>query len=66
VDHVLVIFLLAGGWVTFVLAFPTKRCNCAGHCPRCRGTGKRFRVGARHVRKALLALWGQWKEWRRE
>jgi hypothetical protein len=67
-DHVLMVIALAAAWVVFVLAVPMKACGkCAGSrgpCPRCKGTGRRFRLGARYVRKALLALRKEWKEWR--
>jgi hypothetical protein len=65
-DHVLVILGLAAAWVAFVYARPTKACRkCVGTrgpCGKCRGTGRRFRVGARLVRKTLLALRKEWKE----
>jgi hypothetical protein len=66
--HVLMVLALAAAWVVLVLASPTKACGkCAGTrgpCGKCQGTGRRFRVGARLVRKALLALRKEWKEWR--
>lgn len=61
-DHVLVVLALAGAYALFLLVFPTRRCRCAGRCPRCMGTGRRFRLGAPQVRKALLALHKAWKE----
>jgi hypothetical protein len=62
VDHVLVVLALVVIWGLFLLVFPTKACRCAGRCPRCKGTGRRFRLGARHMRKALLALRKEWKK----
>jgi uncharacterized protein (UPF0179 family) len=65
-DHVLVVLGLAVALVVFVYVSPTKACRkCAGQrgpCGKCRGTGRRFRVGARLVRRALLALRKEWKE----
>jgi len=67
-DHVMVILGLVAAWAVFVYVRPTKPCRkCAatrGPCGRCRGTGRRLRLGARLVRKALLALRREWKEWR--
>lgn len=67
-DHVLMVVALAAAWVVFVYARPTKACRkCAGTrgpCGKCRGTGRRFRTGARLVRKALLALRREWKAWK--
>ena len=52
---------LGAGWVVFLLIRPSKTCrSCAGwgakgrrrsYCPRCGGTGKRFRIGARLVHR---------------
>lgn len=59
--HVLVILGLAAAWVVFVYVSPTRACrSCARHrgpCPRCRGTGRRFRVGAGLVRRATVHLY---------
>lgn len=67
-DHVLAVLALAVAWVVFVYVRPTKACRkCAGKrgpCPKCRGTGRRFRVGASMVRRALLALRKEWQEWK--
>jgi hypothetical protein len=65
-DHVLVILALAAFWVLFVCLSPTRECrSCGRHrgpCPRCKGTGRRFRLGARLAGKALLALRKAWEE----
>lgn len=67
-DHVLVVLALAAAWVAFVYVSPDKACRkCAdtrGPCGKCRGTGRRFRVGAPLVRRALLALRKEWEEWK--
>ena len=67
-DHVLAVLGLAAALVVFVYVSPTKACRkCAGSrgpCGKCRGTGRRFRFGARLVRKALLALRKEWNEWK--
>lgn len=67
-NHVLMGLGVAAAWVVFVYAVPTKACRkCAGTrgpCGKCRGTGRRFRVGAPMVRRALLALRKEWKEWK--
>ncbi len=70
-DHVLVILGLAAAWVVFVYASPDKPCRkCAGTlgpCGKCRGTGRRYRVGAlRWSAAALLALRKEWKWKERE
>lgn len=51
----------------FTLVSPTKACGaCQRHrgrpCPRCKGTGRRFRIGARAVRRALVS--GRNRRWR--
>jgi hypothetical protein len=61
-DHVLAVLAIAAVLALFLLVSPTRRCNCGGRCPRCMGTGRRFRRGAPQVRKALLALHKAWKE----
>ena len=57
-DHVLVILGLAAFWALFVLVSPTKACgSCARHrgpCPRCGGSGRRFRLGARLVHRGVV------------
>jgi hypothetical protein len=45
----LVIIALWAGWVAL---FPTKACD-RGPCPRCDWSGRRFRVGARLVRRRI-------------
>lgn len=66
--HVLMVLGAAAALVVFVYVSPTKACRkCAGTrgpCGKCRGTGRRFRIGARLVGRALLALRREWKEWR--
>jgi hypothetical protein len=53
-------------WLLFSYLFPTKACGfCAGHsdpCPRCHGTGRRFRLGAKTARRMGLALLRAWQE----
>jgi len=65
-DHVLVVLAVIVIWLLFVTFSPTRACSaCAGHrgpCPRCKGTGLRFRLGARTVRRALFALRKAWEE----
>jgi hypothetical protein len=56
VIHVLIALGLAAGYALFLLAWPGKACgSCARHpgrlCPRCGGTGRRFRPGARLVHR---------------
>jgi hypothetical protein len=54
-DHVLVILGLLAAYAVLVLIFPTRACaSCARHrgpCPRCNGSGRRFRLGARLVHR---------------
>lgn len=64
--HVLAVLVLLGGYALFLLIRPHKPCRrCRGWgtkgrrraaCPRCFGTGTRFRLGARAVHRALLAI----------
>jgi hypothetical protein len=65
-DHVLVVLAVIVAWLLFVTLSPARACPaCARHrgpCPRCKGTGLRFRLGARTVRRALSALWKAWEE----
>jgi hypothetical protein len=57
-DQVLVILGLAAFYALIVLVSPTKACgSCARHrgpCPRCKGTGRRFRPGARLVHRGAV------------
>jgi hypothetical protein len=57
-DHVLVILGLAATYAVFLLISPTMACgSCARHrgpCPRCKGTGRRFRLGARLVHRGAV------------
>jgi hypothetical protein len=48
-DQVLAVLALAAAYALLVLVCPTKACGCAGRCHRCKGTGRRFRLGARLV-----------------
>lgn len=67
-DHVLAILGLAALWALFVYLSPTKTCrSCArsrGPCPRCKGTGRRFRLGARLVRRGALKAYQEVSNWR--
>ena len=55
--HFLIALAVAAGLILFVLVSPTKPCRSragqSGPCPRCRGTGRRFRFGARLVRRVI-------------
>lgn len=57
-DHVLVVLGLTALYALFVLVSPDKACKaCArsrGPCPRCGGTGRRFRRGARFVHRGAV------------
>ncbi len=57
-DHVLVILGLLLLWALFLLVSPTRACgSCDRHrgpCPRCKGTGRRFRPGARLVHRGAV------------
>jgi len=67
-DHVLVILGLAALWALFVYLSPTRACrSCArsrGPCSRCKGTGRRFRIGARLVRRGVLKAYQEARNWR--
>ena len=52
--QVLAILALVAIWAVFVYCSPTKRCRCAGRCGRCKGTGRRFRLGARLVCRGIV------------
>jgi hypothetical protein len=45
-DQVLAVLVIVAIWALVLLASPTTRCGCAGRCRRCKGTGRRFRLGA--------------------
>lgn len=66
--HVLAILGLAALWVLFVYLSPTKACrSCTrfrGPCPRCKGTGRRLRLGARLVRRGVLKAYKEARNWR--
>ena len=60
-EHVVIGLAAAAVWAAFVFVSPTRACGaCAryrGPCPRCKGTGRRWRLGARLVhRGAVKAL----------
>jgi hypothetical protein len=61
---VLVILVAPVLYALFVFCFPDKACECPGQCQRCKGTGRRFRRGARLVRAVALFLQLQRKPWR--
>jgi hypothetical protein len=48
----------------FVFVSPDKPCECRGRCDRCKGTGRRFRRGARLVRAVALFIHLERKPWR--
>jgi hypothetical protein len=55
-DRVLVVLALLGAYALFLLVSPMKACgSCQRHrgrpCPRCGGTGRRFRLGARLIHR---------------
>ena len=57
--HALVVLGLLAGYALFVLVSPMKACgSCQGHrgrpCPRCAGTGRRFRLGARLIHRGAV------------
>jgi hypothetical protein len=57
--HLLVVLGLLAGYALFVLASPMKACgSCQRHrghpCPRCGGTGRRFRLGARLIHRGAV------------
>lgn len=74
--HVLIATALLGAYAVFLLVKPEKRCGrCRGwgargkrriYCTRCQGTGKRFRIGARFVHRAVVEgyryIWNRRKE----
>jgi hypothetical protein len=58
-DHLLVVLGLAAAYALLLLVSPMKACGaCARHpgrpCPRCQGTGRRFRIGARLVHRGMV------------
>ncbi len=62
-DHVLAILGLAAAYAVFLLVSPTRACgSCARHrgpCPRCKGTGRRSRPGARLVHRGAVQAYKQ-------
>jgi len=70
VTHVLVILGLAAGYALFLLVWPDRACqSCARYrgrpCPRCGGTGRRFRLGARLVHRGAVQARKQARRQRR-
>lgn len=61
-DHVLVGLAVAAGLVVFVYVSPTKPCRCSGHCGRCKGTGRRFRIGAPLARRAATRTYRELRQ----
>jgi len=57
--HVLVLLGLLCAYALFLLVSPTRACgSCMKHrgpCPRCKGTGRRFRPGARLVHRGAVS-----------
>jgi hypothetical protein len=53
-DHVLAILAIVAVLAVFLLISPTRRCNCGSRCSRCKGTGRRFRLGARLVHRGAV------------
>ena len=74
--HVLVILGLLAGYAVFLIARPDKQCrSCGGWgakgrrrsaCPRCHGTGRRFRLGARLVHRGAAQAYRYARERRGE
>jgi hypothetical protein len=63
VIHVLIVLGIIVILVLFVFASPTTACRCAGRCRHCKGTGRRFRFGARLVRRVIVLAYKQpWRE----
>ena len=59
-QYILIALAILAGWALFVLAFPARACGAClrhrGPCPVCKGSGRRFRPGARIVHAgAVLA-----------
>lgn len=57
--NVLVALGLLAGYALLVLVFPVRACRSCGRyrgrpCPRCGGTGRRFRLGARLVHRGAV------------
>jgi hypothetical protein len=53
-------------WTAFVLARPKTRCGCVRRkrragCPRCNGTGMRFRRSTRLIHAGALLAWKLWR-----
>lgn len=61
VSHALVVLVIAAAYILFTLASPTRACKSCGRqrgpCPRCQGTGRRFRPGARLVHRGAATAW---------
>jgi hypothetical protein len=66
----LVMLALLGSYGLFVLVSPTKACGACQRrrgrpCPRCQGTGRQFRPGARLVHRGAVKARQQARERRR-
>ena len=52
---ILTILAIAGVAALFLILSPTAACSCTRRpCPRCGGTGRRIRLGARLVHRGLI------------
>ena len=63
----LIVLGLLAAYGLFTIVSPTKACGACQRyrgrpCPRCKGTGRRFRIGARGVRRAIMS--GRNRRWR--
>jgi hypothetical protein len=62
VPHLLIVLALAAGWLLLCMfkpARPCRKCSALGHrkrkaCPRCKGTGRQFRLGAPFAHRLKL------------
>lgn len=53
-------------YTLIVFVSPDHPCGCSGRCRRCKGTGRRFRPGARLIRAgAMLAHQEARRRWNR-
>ena len=57
--HLLAVLALLGAYALFLLVSPMKACgSCQRHrgrpCPRCGGSGRRFRIGAQLVHRGAV------------
>lgn len=52
---ILMILVIGGVVVLFLIVSPTTACSCTRRpCPRCGGTGRRLRLGARLVHRGMV------------